>query len=172
MGIADITGFHIINAFNMYVFQSQRRVESQGGQHGDFAGSINPFHVCCRIGLSIAFCLRFCQCFFVGKTSFRHPGQHIVGSTVNNTHNTGNLISGQAGTQRTDDRNTAANRAFKLEIQMFFCSQREQCFAIFCQYILVGGYHMFSVLQRCFDIFFGRMHTANQFHYQINFRIV
>ena len=72
-----------------------------------------PFHICFRISLGISLLLRLLERVFKRNAGFFHACKDIVGRAVQNTEHSRDIFLGEAGVDRTKQRDAAADAGFK-----------------------------------------------------------
>ena len=172
LGIADICRFDPGNALYGHLIQPNTAVEGNGSQDSGLSGSIQSLHISSRIGLGIALGLGILQHNIIVGSLIRHLGQHIIGGTIDNAHNLGNLVARETFLQRGDNWNTAAYAGLKAEIHTLGLCHLKELMAHLSHHILVGSNHMLAILHGIQHELKGRMQAAHKLYHNIYLRII
>ena len=75
------------------LIHSHARIERDGSKNSNFCCSVKAINISGGISLSKAFLLSLAQSLIVRQAILAHAGKHVIGRTVNNTHDGRDLIS-------------------------------------------------------------------------------
>ena len=144
----------------------------QIGQNTDFPARIRAINIRRGICLGIAVFLRFLQGCFQRHAVLLHPREDVIRRAVQNAGDFVDIVCGKALRQRSDNRDTAANRRFKQIIHVLFPRQFDQFRAPFGNQFLIRRHNAFSGQKRALCIVIRHTQTAYRFHNNPDFRIV
>ena len=106
-------------------------------------------HISGGISLRVALLLRLSESVLKGKSGSLHSGQNIVGRTVQNTENRCDILLGEAGVDRADQRDTASDTGLKEIAAVMAARDLKKLRSVGRHQLLIGGAHTDPALQ-CF----------------------
>ena len=146
--------------------------EGHGRQDHDLAGCIQSLHVGGGICLGVAQLLGILQYVVKGSALGIHTGEDIVGGTVEDTADGGDVVGCQILAQRTDDGNTAAHRGLKEVGHAHLTGHGQQLGAEVGHDLLVGRHHALARLQASQREIVGGMGAAHHLGHHRHLRVV
>ena len=170
-GKADVGCSNARDALADHVREAHAGVEADGCHDGNLASRVVALNVRGRVRLGIAQLGRLCQRLVKLHAVLRHAGQDVVGGAVDNAHDLGQLVAGEALLERADDRDGAGHRRLKLEITVICLCEVEQLCAVLRDQIFVGGDNILARLKRLADVGACRLDAAHQLNHDLDIRI-
>ena len=149
-----------------------RDVNAMDDKNGGLVLGVVAFDVVGRVGFGVAFRLRFGQ--HIGEVGVfgGHFGKNIVRRAVDDAHDLGELVGGQRLFERLDNRDAAADTAFKAEVQIAVLGLVQQIMARFRHHFFVGRDDVFAVLDRPQDQIMRGVNAADQLADNVDFGVV
>ena len=115
-GIAKIDRLNVFDAFAPDLARLDLQAECDQAEQEQFRFGVAAVDIGGRIGLGVAFLLRFLERFGVGFPALLHLRQDVITSAVDDAENRFRFFDGETLAQRTDDRNAAANAGLEAQL--------------------------------------------------------
>ena len=163
---------NLCDAFPVDLLHIDPAVERQGAHDAQLVGRVHALHVRRGIRLRQAQPLGVLQHGVVVRAFRRHPGQDIVGGSVDDTHNMLDMIGDQRTLQGVDHRDRPADAGLIVQAGPGLPRHGPQLVPVQAQGHLVGRYHGLSVFQRPQHEGGRRLLAAQEFADDFNLRIL
>ena len=170
--IINICTFNLSDTLYSYICQIDTGIEGKRSKNSSLASGIKTFYISSWISFGITLFLCFLQHLSIVTAILSHLSQHVVGSTVYDTHNLGNLVCSKTVAHSLDNRNTTANTCLKHDINTVFLSGSKQFLVKLCYYVLISGYNLLASGHGSQHIILSRVNTAHYLNYDVNFWVV
>ena len=187
--IINICTFNLSDTLYSYICQIDTGIEGKRSKNSSLASGIKTFYISSWISFGITLFLCFLQHLSIVTAILSHLSQHVVGSTVYDTHNLGNLVCSKTVAHSLDNRNTTANTGLEHKVKTLFLCQTVNTLAIIvlktvflsgskqflvklCYYVLISGYNLLASGHGSQHIILSRVNTAHYLNYDVNFWVV
>ncbi len=145
-----------------------RAAKGDPRQDGQLVGGIPSFKITGGISFGETELLSPDQRLLKTQIIKGHPGEDVVGGSIDNPDHACNPVGHKAVLQGTDQRNAAADAGFVVNVPPVAVSQLQQLPAMLRHEILVGGDNILAPLQRRADEGAGGLDPAHELHDNID----
>src|SRR5471032_1259461 len=170
-GVIHVGGGQLGDAFGVGLVELQRDAKGDGRQDGQLVRGVDAFHVESRVGFGVTQGLGFGQHVFEGTALLAHFGEDEVTGAVDDPGHPVDAVGGQAFTDRLDHRNSTGHGRFERHDHALLARLGEDLVAMYGNQRLVGGDHVFTVLNGLEHQLAGHGIATNQLDDDIDFRV-
>ncbi len=172
LGVLDVGGFELGDAFNVGLVELDRDAVGDGGNQRRLVGGIDPFDIEGRIGFGITQALGFLEHVVKGQALVAHFGQDEIGRAVDDAGRPLDTVRRQTFAQGLDDGNATGHRGLEGDHDALLLGSREDFRAMHGEQRLVGGNHVLAIGDGLHHHILGHAVAADQFDDDVDFRII
>ena len=110
LGIVDVEGRHVANAFGDNRAEIDLGAEGEAREQGQLVGRVDPIDVETRVGLGVAQGLGFGEHILEGALALAHVAQDVIAGAVEDADDAVDPVGRQPLADRLDDRDAAGDR--------------------------------------------------------------
>ena len=135
-------------------------------------GRVYSLNIICGICLGISLGLGLFQHLVKGHALFGHPGENVVGRTVQDAEHGLDIVCNQSFTYRLDHRYSACHAGFKAYLHVIFRRGPEYLVAVHGKQSLIGSYHVFAPAYCIEHKSTGGFQSPDKFYEDVDIRII
>ena len=171
-GVVHVLGGDAGDALGVHLVELQGDTESNGGEDGELVGGVDTLHVEGGVGLGIPQALGLGEDLVEGGATIAHLGEDEIAGTVDDAGQPLDAVGGQTLADGLDDGDAAGYRRLEGHHHPLLRGGGEDLVAVLGDEGLVGGDHVFAVVDGAQHQFAGGRFAADEFDDDGQLRVV